>query len=143
MKQIRIVNKKGSTRRTNTIQSQRSPELKPEEASGGQPNYLGLVKAIRKLRIAGIFQHYYPEGGWGYIIILCALVVQMLSPGFQFSLGMVMTNVLTRRQSINPVTLTQAGKKRLKNYCCTKVGTCFSFINKSSIIRAQESFFYS
>ena len=84
-------------------------EIKAEEASG-PPTYLGLAKAIRKLRIAGIFQHYYPEGGWGYVIIISALLVQIIAPGVQLSMGMVMVQILTRRQSISQVSVTQAGK---------------------------------
>ncbi len=55
--------------------------LTSDEGIGGQPNFLGLAKAIRKLRIAGIFQHYYPEGGWGYLVLFCAVLVQILAPG--------------------------------------------------------------
>ena len=68
---------------------------------------------MRKLRIAGIFQHYYPEGGWGYVIILSALLVQILAHGVQMSMGMVMVHILTRRQTPSQVTVTQAGRAPL------------------------------
>jgi hypothetical protein len=29
-------------------------------------------------------QHYYPEGGWGWVITLTALIVQILTTGMQF-----------------------------------------------------------
>ena len=36
-----------------------------------------------------IRQHYYPEGGWGYIVCVCATIVQILSHGFHLSIGVV------------------------------------------------------
>ena len=37
------------------------------------------AKTLRKRRIASIFQHYYPEGGWGYVILLCGFLVQIFT----------------------------------------------------------------
>ena len=47
------------------------------------------ASAIRKRRIASIFQHYYPEGGWGYVILACASICQLLSHGLQLSFGVL------------------------------------------------------
>ena len=47
------------------------------------------VKSIRRRRIASIFQHYYPEGGWGYIILVCGFVVELISYGFQQVFGIL------------------------------------------------------
>ena len=47
------------------------------------------AKTLRKRRIASIFQHYYPEGGWGYVILLCGLLVQVFAHGLQLSYGML------------------------------------------------------
>ena len=33
----------------------------------------------RKRRIASIFQHYYPEGGWGLVLLLSVVLVQEMS----------------------------------------------------------------
>ena len=91
----------------------RQTVVKGDDASGPPTTYLGIAKAIRKLRIAGIFQHYYPEGGWGYLIIISALLVQILAHGVQLSMGMVMVQILTRRQNPSQVTVTEAGKTDL------------------------------
>ena len=32
-------------------------------------------------------QHYYPEGGWGWVITIAALIVQILTTGMQFRWG--------------------------------------------------------
>ena len=32
-------------------------------------------------------QHYYPEGGWGWVICLCAILVQIFTSGIQLSFG--------------------------------------------------------
>ena len=38
-----------------------------------------LVKKMRRKGrgIGSIFQHYYPEGDWGYVVLLCAFLVQV------------------------------------------------------------------
>ena len=52
------------------------------------------AKTLRKRRIASIFQHYYPEGGWGYVILMCGLLVQVFAHGLQLSYGMLMPIVI-------------------------------------------------
>ena len=37
----------------------------------------------RKRRIASIFQHYYPEGGWGLVLLLSVVLVQEMSTNFR------------------------------------------------------------
>ena len=66
--------------------------LLPED----EPNSAGTVasgvvsaRTARKRRIAGIFQHYYPEGDWGYVILLCGFLVQLLAHGLQQSLAII------------------------------------------------------
>ena len=43
----------------------------------------------RKRRIASIFQHYYPEGNWGYVVLVVGFLVQLLSHGLQLSFGVL------------------------------------------------------
>jgi hypothetical protein len=38
-------------------------------------------------------QHYYPEGGWGYVILIVTLFVQLLVHGLQFGLGSFINGV--------------------------------------------------
>ena len=45
--------------------------------------------AQRKRRIAGLFQHYYPEGGWGYVVLACGVAVQAVAHGAQLSFGVL------------------------------------------------------
>ena len=55
------------------------------------------VKELRTLK-----QHYYPEGGWGWVILLVTLCVQIISHGLQIALAMYMiavpkSSVISRR----------------------------------------------
>lgn len=34
-------------------------------------------------------QHYYPEGGWGWVIMCCAIAVQTLTHGLQIGSGVL------------------------------------------------------
>ena len=55
------------------------------------------VKELRTLK-----QHYYPEGGWGWVIVLVTLCVQLISHGLQYALAMYIlavpkSSVISRR----------------------------------------------
>lgn len=39
-------------------------------------------------------QHYYPEGGWGWIIVVVAFIVQCISHGLHLSLGIFIIQVV-------------------------------------------------
>ena len=41
-------------------------------------------------------QHYYPEGGWGYVILLVTLSVVVLVHGLQIGLGVFINGVDAR-----------------------------------------------
>lgn len=68
------------------------------------PDFLVLDKnegqqscSNRKRRIASIFQHYYPEGHWGFVILVCAFIVQMLTHGTQLSFVGILSIIIRRR----------------------------------------------
>ena len=50
----------------------------------------------RKRRIASIFQHYYPEGGWGLVLLLVVLLVQVILHGLLLSYGVLLPKVARR-----------------------------------------------
>lgn len=43
-----------------------------------------------------IKQHYYPEGGWGWLVLFCALLVQVLTHGLHVAVGVLTPEVLRR-----------------------------------------------
>ena len=50
----------------------------------------------RKKRIASIFQHYYPEGGWGVVLLLAVIMVQVIIHGLLLSYGVLLAKVARR-----------------------------------------------
>ena len=70
------------------------------------------AKTLRKRRIANIFQHYYPEGGWGYVILLCGFLVQIFTHGLQLSFGIFLPIICHRFRISDPV---QIGKLECVN----------------------------
>ena len=56
------------------------------------------VKRKRKeeMKQATIRQHYYPEGGWGFVVVLVALIVQVITHGIQLSFG-ILAIIIKRR----------------------------------------------
>lgn len=53
-----------------------------------------------------IHQHYYPEGGWGWVVLCCALLMDILSSILQLSVGFFVLEIRKRfslkRESIQP-----------------------------------------
>lgn len=66
--------------KTSSRQSARSRQVP------GQPPPTQLSKAEQKIA-ATIRQHYYPEGGWGWIICVCVFLVNFLTWGVQLNYG--------------------------------------------------------
>lgn len=36
-------------------------------------------------KAATLYRHYYPEGGWGWIVLICSVLVHVLTLGLQLS----------------------------------------------------------
>ena len=88
--------------------------------SGGSKNGVKLVAILnpfdmRPKNLRTLKQHYYPEGGWGWVIVLVTLCVQIISHGLQFALAMYMmavpkSSVISRR--LLNASFDQSGKKK-------------------------------
>ena len=61
-----------------------------------QPNTILAISALKGFnpKSATFRQHYYPEGGWGWIIAMCAVLVQVLPSGLQLSFGILYIHIL-------------------------------------------------
>ena len=92
------------------------------------------AKTLRKRRIASIFQHYYPEGGWGYVILLCGFLVQIFTHGLQLSFGIFLPIIFHRFRMSDPV---QIGKKYINNKAPFRVPffVIFERVNLNKIYR--------
>lgn len=53
-----------------------------------------LVADIRQLLT--LKQHYYPEGGWGWVIIFVSVLVQILTHGLQVGSGVIWTDIVAK-----------------------------------------------
>ena len=62
---------------------EKQKEIQDEANSANSAATVVSARTARKRRIAGIFQHYYPEGGWGYVVLICAFFSQFLASGLQ------------------------------------------------------------
>ncbi|EFN84990.1 hypothetical protein EAI_17331, partial [Harpegnathos saltator] len=54
---------------------------------------LTAINARRKITLK---RHYYPEGGWGYVIVVITILVQLISHGLQLASGLLMNPAMTR-----------------------------------------------
>lgn len=53
-----------------------------------------LVADLRQLLT--LKQHYYPEGGWGWVILTCSFLVHVLNHGFLTSAGLFYLEVMRK-----------------------------------------------
>ena len=49
---------------------------------------LSLFPTSGRRRAASVFQNYYPEGGWGFIVLFCAFLSVLMVQGVQNSIGL-------------------------------------------------------
>ena len=96
-------------------------ETKPAaviQDEGGSSNSAATVvsaRTARKRRIAGIFQHYYPEGGWGYVIVICGFLSHFLAHGLQFGF-LILIPFASRRYQADQL---EVGKQFFFKYVLT------------------------
>jgi hypothetical protein len=72
---------------TNTTNSGSSRQ----SSKRGAPAH-GLFPDLRHL--LSLTQHYYPEGGWGWVVVVVAVCVQILTHGLQYSFGILLTEII-------------------------------------------------
>jgi cyanate permease len=72
------------------------PLIQPDDLSNGTEGSEATVMSARRRRIASIFQHYYPEGGWGVVLMLAVILVQLLVHGLVLSYGVLVPKIIRR-----------------------------------------------
>ncbi|CAL1275176.1 unnamed protein product [Larinioides sclopetarius] len=77
------VNEERPVRKTRSGTSSSGSSMKPS-----------LSSRLDNLKISTIRQHYYPEGGWGWVICACAFVINMLTSGLLLSYGILYKEVI-------------------------------------------------
>ena len=88
------------------VELQRPVESKPHMkvilSPSGQPVIIThFDQKLRDLRT--LKQHYYPEGGWGWCVVLASILVNILAHGLQLSLAIIFLHNLahfSRRGSL-------------------------------------------
>ena len=91
----------------------------------------------RKRRIASIFQHYYPEGGWGLVLLLVVLLVQVILHGLLLSYGVLLPKVARRFR----VSVVESGQDHLVSITHVKyphTHTADSESYRSTLSKAKE-----
>lgn len=67
-------------------------------------------KILRRREMAHLFQWYYPEGGWGWVILLCAFVSQTLAHGLQLGFAFPLGVSIRRRFYLEEARLSSASE---------------------------------
>ncbi|KAK6631714.1 hypothetical protein RUM43_013778 [Polyplax serrata] len=61
----------------------------PENPQEDKDSALQNLK-LDKRKVTTLTRHYYPENGWGYVIVTCSVIVHILCHGLQLSAGVIM-----------------------------------------------------
>ncbi|KAI4498760.1 hypothetical protein M0802_006227 [Mischocyttarus mexicanus] len=67
--------------------------VKPEQNDIAEDEEESMTGINARKRLT-LKKHYYPEGGWGKIIILVGVLVQLLSHGLQLATGVLLTPMI-------------------------------------------------
>ena len=98
--------------------SSKSKVIQDESNSSNSAATVVSARTARKRRIAGIFQHYYPEGGWGYVILIVAFFSHFLASGVQIGF-LILLPFASRRYQADQL---EVGK--LKSHISNSVVIC-------------------
>ena len=82
------------------------PVIQAESVSNGTEGSGVTVMSARRRRIASIFQHYYPEGGWGVVLMVAVIMVQVMVHGLVLAYGVIVHKIVRRFGA----SVTQTGK---------------------------------
>ncbi|KOC60407.1 hypothetical protein WH47_08626 [Habropoda laboriosa] len=64
-----------------------------EEPEEGAEDSLTAANARKRITLK---RHYYPEGGWGHVIAIVAILVQVMCHGLQLASGVLVSSTLDR-----------------------------------------------
>lgn len=65
----------------------------PADQAEDEEESLTAINARKKITLK---RHYYPEGGWGYVIVVITILVQLISHGLQLASGLLMNPAMAR-----------------------------------------------
>lgn len=66
--------------------------IQPENVEN-EDESLTALNAWKKITLR---KHYYPEGGWGYVIVIITILVHLISHGLQLASGLLMSPAMTQ-----------------------------------------------
>ena len=69
----------------------------PPIALRGDPETDIEERILRRREMSHLFQWYYPEGGWGWIVLVCAALSGAIANGFQLGFGHPLAGLVKRR----------------------------------------------
>ena len=51
------------------------------------------ITPYKELKISTICRHYYPEGAWGWTVVLMASLIEIINGGIMFSVGKILPKI--------------------------------------------------
>lgn len=70
-------------------------QLKEQTVSGNAATGVPAV-TLDSRKVTTLARHYYPEGGWGFVVASCSIMVHVLCHGLQLSAGILISPTVVR-----------------------------------------------
>ncbi|BET00997.1 Hypothetical protein NTJ_13813 [Nesidiocoris tenuis] len=75
-----------------------------ELASCSEPDFWPAAADLRRFAPPTLKQHYYPEGGWGWVVIAVVVAVHVIGPGVHSAAGVFPAEVRRHFPSASALT---------------------------------------
>ena len=76
-----------TTSQTNSVVSPIKRELNNQKSNNTIPSSV-------EYKTSTIRQHYYPEGGWGWVVVICVMFTYIIQYGLQLSYGIFLFHLI-------------------------------------------------
>lgn len=105
------------------------PTYRAKEGDSRKARRRNNMPGLSDPKASTIHQHYYPEGGWGWIVLFCALIMDVLASTLPLSSGFFVIEI--RNQFGNQTGYIEPGKDHMsKKYFSLNM---FHLIKSSSV----------
>ena len=81
-------------RQTSSNTSQTNSMISPKKKELNNQNSNNTISSSVEYKKSTIRQHYYPEGGWGWVVVICVMFSCIIQSGLQLSYAVILFDLI-------------------------------------------------